>query len=297
VPVQALSNASRNLASFSKDIKIAHTVFSMPFLVCVFFLGETPLPTIKQMFLVIICAVCARSYAMGMNRIIDRDIDHRNSRTQGRAIPMGAIELHSYAKWTGFFGVLFIVFASLLSWKIGMLALPLLIVLAGYSYMKRLTLLTHWYLGGCLGLAPIAAQLVITGTVTASTGILACAVMMWTAGFDIIYSLQDREFDSEQKLYSVPSRLGHRAALTISFLSFLTMVVLLLWMGTLLGLGPFYYCGVAVICVVLMLEHWLVRDAWSAGVSKRMTAAFFTSNAMVSLIFLFFVVCDYYYRT
>ena len=236
--------------------------------------------------------VSARSFAMGMNRFLDRKIDIANPRTANRMIPAGKISPNQCLAWSVTNAIIFILAAFSLSKLAGYLAIPLLLILMSYSLFKKFSWTTHYYLGLCLGLAPVAVQIALTGTVTLPIVLLGAAIMFWTAGFDILYSLQDIDFDKLKKLYSIPAKFGPKVSLTISRLSFTVMISLLILLGVTSKAGLIYYLGLTAISGVLVYEQWLVRDAKTNGQSKNINAAFFTSNAWVSVVFFCFSLLD-----
>lgn len=286
----------QSLRVFAADIKFSHTLFALPFVGTGLIVGKVPLPSLSQTFLVLICMVAARSFAMGMNRYLDAEIDAGNLRTQVRAVPSGKLSKKACLGWSVFFALVFIGGASTLSSLAGLLSIPLLVILASYSVMKRMTWLTHWYLGLCLGLAPIAAEIALKGEVTFPVVLVGVSVAFWTAGFDLLYSLQDRQYDKTHDLKSIPASFGPRAALASSICSFVAMIICLVGAGYETGAGIGFYSGIVVISGVLGVEHWLVRDAWRDGTSKNINAAFFTSNAFVSIIIFIFTLMDEIYR-
>lgn len=286
----------QNLRAFARDIKLSHSIFALPF-VGVALLLSGPLDITAFKFLkIVVCMVLARSFAMGMNRFLDRDIDAANSRTKMRVLPSGSVSPSSYLIITTACGVLFIAAAFSLSELAGYLSPALLVVLAFYSLMKKLSWLTHWYLGLCLGLAPLAAEIALYGRVTTPVVLVGLAVALWTAGFDLLYSLQDQDFDRQHGLHSAPAKLGHKAAIWLSRVSFAVMIVTLVFAGMAAGGGIFWYSGVAVVAAILFVEHWLIRDAMRLGTSDKINMAFFNLNAMVSVLFLFFVAVDFYVK-
>jgi 4-hydroxybenzoate polyprenyltransferase len=279
---------------FAADIKIAHSIFALPFAASSFFVGSIPAPTFRQCLLLVICMVLARSTAMGMNRFLDRHIDLSNPRTRARKIPSGQMTAFQSLFWSLVAAVFFVVSASSLSPLAGYLSIPLLIILVAYSWMKRLTWATHWYLGFCLGLAPMAIQVAMSGTLSLPIVLLGTAVMFWTGGFDILYSLQDLDFDKKLGLYSVPSKFGPAGAIWLSRVSFGIMIGLLTAIGEISNRGALYFAGILVISVILIVEHWLVRDAKKTGKSALIGVAFFNINAWVSVVFFAFVALDYW---
>lgn len=284
----------KSLVHFAADIKIAHSIFALPFAASSFFVGSIPPPTVRQCLLLVICMVLARSTAMGMNRFLDRHIDLSNPRTRARKIPSGQMTAFQSLFWSLVAAVFFVVSASSLSPLAGYLSIPLLMILVAYSWMKRLTWATHWYLGFCLGLAPMAIQVAMSGTLSLPIVLLGTAVMFWTGGFDILYSLQDLEFDKKLGLHSVPSKFGPAGAIWLSRVSFGIMVGLLTIVGEISNRGGLYFAGIFVISAILIVEHWLVRDAKKTGKSALLGVAFFNINAWVSVVFFAFVALDYW---
>ena len=285
-----------SLASFLSDIKIAHSVFALPFAGVGFLLGGVRFPGIAKLGLAIGCMVTARTFAMGINRFLDHKFDAKNPRTSARSIPSGELSPIAAAGWSFLAAILFVGMAASMSAMAGWLAIPLLAILGFYSLMKRVSWLTHWYLGLCLGLAPIAVNVAFENTVPIPVGLLGVAVMFWTAGFDIIYSLQDRKFDVAEGLRSIPAAFGPAKALVISRLSFVVMVLSLLLAGPMVTAGVLYYIGVLLIAGVLVYEQYIVRDIVSAPGTVRINTAFFTANAWVSVLFYCFVQWDYLLR-
>ena len=277
-----------SLPAFFKDIKLSHSVFAIPFAAVALLMIPLPDNIATMSPYLLICMVSARSFAMGMNRYLDRHIDKLNPRTADRLIPNGTLRPQQGLFWSILMGLAFTASAFMLSTTVGFLSIPLLFILASYSLMKKVSWLTHWYLGFCLGLAPIAVSVALTGTSTLPIILIGIAVMMWTAGFDILYSLQDQEFDRNSNLKSVPSQFGSRYAIYISRLSFALMLVSLVICGVKAGFGTTYYMGLGVIGLFLAYEHWLVRDVLQLGFSRNINKAFFNVNAWVGI--LFFVV-------
>lgn len=283
---------ARSFGAFAADIKLFHSVFALPFAMAAFVVAKIPFPGVAQIALLLLCMVTARSFAMGMNRFLDRDIDKVNPRTVGRMIPNGALSPAQSLGWSLLAAAVFVAGAFGLSPLAGLCAVPLLGILMSYSYMKHLSWLTHWYLGVCLGLAPIAVQIALQGAVSLPIVLMGMAVAFWTAGFDILYSLQDIDFDRSKGLRSVPARFGPASALWLSRLSFVAMVALLVATGTLTESGPLYFAGVLCVGGILTYEHLLVRDAKETGRSQHINVAFFNANALVSVLFLAFAVID-----
>lgn len=297
VPANHDAGAARGVAAsfraFAADIKLAHSVFALPFALSAFILGRLSLPSARQLLLLLACMVTARSFAMGMNRYLDRGIDIANPRTRGRMIPRGRLTPGHGLAWSLTAGVLFVVAATALAPLAGYLAVPLLAILLSYSYMKRLSWLTHWYLGACLGLAPVAVAVALAGVATPPVLFLGAAVCLWTGGFDVLYALQDLDFDRAAGLHSVPGRFGPTTSLWISRASFVGMVAALAVAGRLAGRGFVYFVGVAAVALLLIYEHVLIRDARTTGRSKNLNVAFFNTNAYVSVLYFAFAALDY----
>ena len=285
---------SRLLGVFAKDIKLSHSIFALPFVGVALTLTGVAGVSITRLAHIVICMIFARSFAMGMNRYLDRDFDAANERTVTRALPAGLVSARAYLSVTLAFGALFVAVAFSLSELAGLLSPLLLAVLAFYSVMKRVSWLTHWYLGFCLGLAPLAAEIALFNRVSASVALVGVAVAFWTAGFDLLYSLQDKSFDKLNGLHSVPAKLGHRAAIWLSRASFVTMVGCLVTAGGVATTGIWWDLGVVAVGLILFYEHWLIRGAMITGTSRRINVAFFNLNALVSVIFLAFSLVDAY---
>ena len=269
--------------AFARDIKIAHTIFSVPFALAAAWLVSRQVETTwMQWAWILVAMLGARSSAMGFNRIADARIDAANPRTQGRAIPSG--QLSPKAAWafvlvsTGVF-----LLASAMLHPLCLALSPVaLAILWGYSLAKRYTALCHLILGLALGLAPLAVWIALTGTVAAPALLLSGAVTTWVAGFDVLYSLQDREFDAGHGLHSIPVALGERGAMILSGLLHLVTAGLLVALPATVSLGWPYWLGVAVMVAMLGWEHWIVRP----GDLSRLDQAFFAINGYVSLAFL-----------
>jgi 4-hydroxybenzoate polyprenyltransferase len=282
----------KSLAAFSSDIKIAHSIFALPFAVVGLVLSGAGLPTAYQASFLLVAMVSARSFAMGMNRWLDADIDALNPRTAMRAIPSGRLGRRDGLLISLGAGVMFVAAAAMLSPLCGFLAVPLLMILAFYSKMKRVSYVTHFYLGLCLALAPVAVSIALTGTVRSPTLLVAAAVTVWTAGFDILYSLQDRTFDGRNGLHSVPARFGARKSIWISRACFVLMITFLSVAGYLAGGGICWGISILAVAGLLFWEHWILRDHAEHVDGRLIDKAFFTANAWVSVIFCCGVLLD-----
>lgn len=265
--------------AFLEMIKIEHSIFALPFAMLGMIWAADGFPGWRTFGLILLAMVSARSAAMAYNRIADRDIDAKNPRTQIRALPAGLLTLRTASLYFWASLGLFILSAALLNPLALMLAPAALLVILGYSLTKRFTPLCHYILGLGLGIAPAASSIAVLGVVDLRMLWFVAGVMLWTAGFDIIYSLQDEEFDRQERLRSIPQSLGKARALALSRLSHLGAVCCLLMGGTALGLGMFYFIGVGIAAAVLVYEQSLVKP----NDLSRVNLAFFTLNGLVSI--------------
>ena len=264
-------------------IKFEHTLFALPFAFLSAVLAANGFPEWKQIVWITIAMVGARSAAMTFNRIADRDIDAENPRTENRELPTGKLSL-SFA-WAFLFvsiGV-FLVAAYSLNWLTFALSPVALISVLGYSYAKRFTAFAHLLLGWALAISPTGAWIAVRGTIDSEVPLLiSLLVLMWTAGFDVMYACQDFEFDKKRGLRSIPARYGIKTSLWIARLFHFQAFIVLLLLYAVTDLGWLALVGVGVVGVLLIYQHMLVK----ANDLSRMNAAFFTTNAFVSVILL-----------
>lgn len=278
-----MSNA---LVTYSRMIKLSHSIFALPFALAAAWLASHQVDvTGLQLALIVACMVSARSSAMGFNRIVDRDIDAANPRTAGRELPTGQIGLGAAVAFTVGSAAIFVACAALLGPLVLALSPVALAVVWGYSWTKRFTALCHLFLGLALALAPTGVWIALTGGYGPEPLLLSAAVGTWVAGFDIIYSCQDADFDRDHGLRSIPAALGTRGALWLSVALHATTVACLAALPAFAPLGPAYWVGAVLIGAVLAYEHWIVRPDDLSRVNK----AFFDLNGYVSLLFLVFV--------
>ena len=267
-------------------IRFSHTLFALPFAL----LAAAMAWSIKGRFRwqelagILLCMVFARSAAMAFNRLADRTLDAANPRTRARHLPAGTLGVGPVAVFTVVCSLGFVAGTLLFlpNWIPLAASIPVLLFLLVYSYTKRFTLLSHFWLGAALMLAPLAAWVAIRGGLDWPPVLLGCAVMLWVAGFDMIYACQDVEFDVKMRLHSVPARLGVAGALRAAALCHLGMIVLLLLLALPSVYGEFgwiYITGVMAIAALLVYEHSLVRPDDLSGVDR----AFFQVNAVVSI--------------
>lgn len=272
-------------------IKFSHTVFAFPFALMgatLAALANGQPPSGAQIGWICLAMVGARNAAMGLNRIIDARIDAENPRTAGRQIPAGIISRQE--AW------IFVASSTLLllvaAWQLNPLCFYLSpLVLAFfilYAYCKRFTSLAHLVLGICLAGAPLGAWIALRSTIEWPILVLALAVLVWVAGFDIFYALQDLDFDRKQGLYSIPVRLGEKGAIFLGKILHGLMVGLLLLLPQGLPLGMIYYSGIAVISLMIAWEHHLVKP----GDLSKLDAAFFNMNGYISVTIFCFTLAD-----
>ncbi|HYP14541.1 MAG TPA: UbiA-like polyprenyltransferase [Bryobacteraceae bacterium] len=283
----------RKLVLTLEMIKFEHSVFALPFALTGALLAvredsyATPGLWLK-LFWIVIAMVSARSAAMAFNRIVDAEIDGRNPRTAMRHLPAGTLSKTFSWVFVALTCVIFTLAAGALNPLCLRLAPVALAVVLMYSFTKRFTSFSHVVLGLALGIAPAAAWIAIQGSLDPRILWLTAAVTFWTAGFDIIYSCQDYEFDRRAGLFSIPSRLGIAGALWVSRFFHLAMLVCLVMLVRGFELGAAGWCGVAAVGLLLAWEHRLVR----ADDLSRIDAAFFTMNGWISVLFFGFIAAD-----
>lgn len=286
--ITANDGCIKKITVFLEMIKFSHTVFALPFALTGALLAANGMPGIWQLLWIVLAMVGARTAAMGLNRLIDAEIDAQNPRTASRAIPAGMIGKGATLVFIVASLALLLVAAARLNplcLKLAPLAVFFLVL---YSYCKRFTALAHVVLGICLAAAPIGAWIAIRGTVEAPALILGGIVLFWVAGFDILYALQDLEFDRSAGLHSIPVALGVNGSLRAARLFHLAMLALLVGLLLLLHLGGFFVAGIVAAAAMLGYEHWLLRD----GDLTKMDAAFFNMNGYISVAILIFTAAD-----
>lgn len=277
-------------------VKFSHTIFAMPFALVGFFIATTEYAaglSLRLLLLVVLCMVFARSAAMGFNRWLDRDIDAANPRTRVREIPAGVISPQAALAFVIVCCVLFVATTFFINRLCFFLSPVALAVVLGYSYTKRFTWLCHFVLGLGLSLAPVGAYLAVAGRFDLIPVLYGLAVLFWTAGFDIIYALQDEEFDKTQQLYSVPVWLGKARALRLSELLHAGTAILMMaasWLlhGRVAEAGLLVWLGTAIFLMLLFYQHTLVKP----NDLRRVNLAFFTTNGIASLIFGILTIFD-----
>ena len=277
--------------SYGRLVRFSHTVFALPFAVMGALLAARGLPDLRTALLILLAMGGARSAAMAMNRLADHRLDSENPRTSGRELPAGVVRRGEV--WAFLIGSVaaFVLACALLNRLTLAWAPVVLVVLLSYPYAKRFTSLCHLWLGTALGLSPIGAWVAVRGEFGAgfpAAILLGGAVVLWTAGFDVIYALLDLEHDRRAGIFSLPARVGAGRALALSILFHVGTVVLLVLAGRVAGLGGLWLAGVGTTAALLAWEHWIVRPSDLS----RVNTAFFTLNGAVSLLLMIFLAAD-----
>ncbi len=272
-------------------VKFSHTIFALPFAAIGFFLSVKYANyqfRWELLLFVVLCMVFARNAAMGFNRLIDRDIDKKNPRTANREIPAGVISAKSALLFVILNSIAFIATTWFINRLVFYLSPIALLVVLGYSYTKRFTFLCHFVLGLGLALAPIGAYLSVTSKFDMLPLIFSFIVLFWTSGFDIIYALQDDDFDKENKLYSLPSWFGKRKSILISNLLHLTTGILIIVAGLTANMGILYWIGAVIFIFLLVYQHLIVKP----NDLSKINLAFFTTNGVASVVFACFTIAS-----
>jgi 4-hydroxybenzoate polyprenyltransferase len=275
-------------ARFARLVKIEHTVFALPFAYVGAFLAVGDVPSGHDLLWITLAMVGARSLAMALNRLIDARIDARNPRTAGRELPSGQLSVTQVAVFSVASLALFLAAVWQLDPIVRWLWPIPVVGFVVYPYLKRFTWLCHFWLGAVDGLAPVGAWVAITGRLPWQSWMLGTAVAFWVAGFDFFYALFDEEIDRREGLHSIVTRFGRRGAFVGARLAHAATVACLVAAGLGLSVGALYWLGVAAVALLLAYEHSLVRP----GDLRRLDAAFFTMNGVISVVFAAFVIAD-----
>src|SRR6266853_365866 len=276
-----MTATAKNIRTTLEMIKIEHTLFALPFVFLGAVLAARGIPSLWQIIWIVIAMVGARSTAMAFNRIADRDYDARNPRTKMRAIPAGALSVAFVSAFTIVSAAIFFLAAAMLNRMTLFLSPVALASVLLYSYTKRWTLLSHLVLGWCLAIAPTGAWIAVRGSIDSAVPLLlSLIVMLWTAGFDVLYACQDYDFDCREGLHSIPARFGIAQSLWISRLLHVGAFAALVALYFVTHLGLLAVIGLVATGALLIYQHTLVR----ADDLSRLNAAFFTTNAFVSVI-------------
>ncbi len=279
------------VATYGRLVRFSHTIFALPFAVMGAVLGAEGVPTLKTGLFILMAMVGARSMAMAMNRLADQAIDADNPRTRGRELPAGVVARGEVWGLLLVSLAVFVAACRLLNPLTLVLSPIVIVVLLSYPFAKRFTSLCHLWLGAALGLSPIGAYVAVRGEFGSDAlapWLLGGAVVLWTAGFDVIYALLDVEFDRQRKLFSVPARLGATGALVVSALFHIITVGLLVAVGLVASLGMAWYVGVVLVAGIIFYEHWIVRPSDLS----RVNMAFFTLNGFVSVLLMAAMLVD-----
>jgi 4-hydroxybenzoate polyprenyltransferase len=283
-----MANALQSTGLTLEMIKWEHSIFALPFALTGAVLAANGWPRLAVLGWIVVCMVSARSAAMAFNRLVDADLDAANPRTAMRALPSRQLSSPFVAGFTAVSAGVFLLAASMLNRLTLELAPLALGIILGYSYMKRVTRWSHLVLGLSLGIAPSAAWIAVRGSLDPRIVVLTAAVLFWVAGFDVLYACQDFEHDRVTGLNSVPQAFGLSAAFWIARIMHVGMLGLLLWLTMLFHLGILAEAGVMVVAALLLYEHTLI----SPGDLRRMNAAFFTLNGVISVVFFAFFAAD-----
>ncbi len=273
----------KSVRLWGRMVKFSHSVFALPFALSGAALAAAEHGiSVEQVIWIAVAMIGARNAAMGFNRLVDSGLDARNPRTRSRELPSGKLSRGAVWIFTGALTALF-VFAC---FKLGSACLILspvaLAIIFGYSYTKRFTWASHLVLGLALAIAPVGGWVAVTGRFSVVAWLLGAAVLLWVAGFDVVYACQDREFDREHGLFSIPARFGIGRSLTTARLLHLGALLLLGAVGWIAGLHPIYWVGWSIIAGILIWEHRLVR----ADDLSKLGVAFFNMNGVISVIYL-----------
>jgi len=275
------------LAHFSELVMFKHSVFSLPFIFIAMLVAAQGWFGWRLLILGTLAAVTARNFAMGVNRYLDRDVDILNPRTKGRPSVDGRVSNEQMVVFILMNALLFIVVAYFVNTLAFQLSIPILLVLGAYTLFKRFSSMAHLILGVSLGLAPIAGVVAVNGEITLWSVYLAIGVMFWVAGFDLLYSLQDIEFDKAHGLHSIPSKLGANKTMWIARVFHFLAIVF--WAGFVVASGLGFWAQLAIVCSAIMLsyEHYIVNKDFT-----KIDKAFFTVNGYLGFVFLILIIVE-----
>jgi 4-hydroxybenzoate polyprenyltransferase len=285
------NNGKPAIRNYMSMVKIGHTLFALPFALTGFFLGvmhNRDAMSWKLLGLVVLCMVFARNAAMAFNRYVDREIDSRNPRTAQREIPAGIVKARYALLFVIINSLLFVTCTYFINRITFVLSPVALFVILGYSLTKKFTSLCHFVLGIGLALAPIGAYLAVTGEFDLLPVFYSFLVLFWVSGFDMLYALQDEDFDKSMNLRSIVVLLGKRGALRLSVLVHIASAVFVLMIGLFAGFGIYYWIGSIIFAGLLAYQHMIVKPEDLS----RLNLAFFTTNGIASVIFAVFNITD-----
>lgn len=281
------------IKTYASLVKFSHTIFAMPFALTALFYAHRMdgYPIGLLLFLkILLCMVFARNAAMGFNRYADRKIDAANPRTKNREIPAGKLSAASVLAFVIINAALFVAVAAFINPLTFYLSPVALLVILGYSLTKRFTCFSHIFLGMSLAIAPMGAYIAVTGQFAVLPLILSLLVLTWSSGFDIIYSLQDKEFDCMNNLYSMPAKLGIKGSLIVSIALHILTFIAVIDIGLIYDSGTLYWIGAGIFTLLLAYQHILVTPK---NLSK-VNMAFATVNGIASIIYATFTIIDFY---
>ena len=290
-----MSSFLKSVKDYFSLVRFSHTVFAMPFALIGFSLAvseENHHFSLRLLLLIILCMIFARNAAMGFNRIADNRFDALNPRTKNREIPSGTISIKAATLFVIINSVLFIATAGFINMLTLYLSPVALLIILGYSLSKRFTSLCHFILGLGLSLAPVGAYISVTGFFTLLPVLYSLIVITWVSGFDIIYALQDDEFDRSNRIYSIPSAAGKKKALVISLVVHIVTIIAVILAGYFGKGGPLFWMGVLIFTSLLIYQHLIVKH----DDLSRVTVAFGTTNGIASILFAFFIILDLFLR-
>ena len=278
----------KNIKIIFTDIKIAHTVFALPFAVMSTFLAAEGMPSLGKLIWILIAMFGARNGAMAFNRIVDSKLDRLNPRTKDRALPARKSTAKQYWVFLILSSFVFLFSAYMLNSLAFALSPVALVIVFGYSFAKRFTSLSHLWLGVAISIAPVGAWVAVREEISIESLVLGAAVVFWLVGFDIIYSCMDVDSDRSNNLHSIPQKFGVRTALRLAFSSHCMMILFLILLLFIPALGWVYFFGVILTAGLLFYEHSLVREDDLSLVN----VAFFNINGIISVLLMFFVIVD-----
>ena len=281
-----LKTLSENFKVYSEAIKLEHSIFALPFAMLTLFIVSEGSPNFATFFWIIIAMVSMRTFGMGTNRIIDKEIDSKNPRTSNRALPKGLISLNQMLFFTSLSLILFVIAVfNLHSSAVKYSPIPIAVMII-YPYLKRFTWLAHFGLGIVYLIVPSAVEVAINGNISPGILFLGIGAMLWVVGFDILYAINDLEVDIKQNIYSIPAKFGIKKSLNISRVCHAISVSMLFLAGIVLGAGLLFFIGVICTKILLIYEQSLI----SHKNLKKLNMAFFTMNGVISFVFGIFVI-------
>ncbi|HXX53332.1 MAG TPA: UbiA-like polyprenyltransferase [Thermodesulfovibrionales bacterium] len=289
MPLVTQKSLAEKMILYLKMIKFSHSVFALPFALTSAFIAARGLPEGKSLFWIMVAMVSARTAAMGLNRIIDRTIDRENPRTAQRELPTGRLTVLETSVFVTIAVAVFELSAHMLNQLCFNLSFIALFFIVLYSFSKRFTWASHFVLGITISAAPVGAWIAVRSVFEPGILLLAFAVVLWLAGFDILYALQDVEFDRRYGLYSIPRRFGVAKSLWISRICHACTWVLLVCTGIFFGISPPYYVGLLITLILLIYEHSMVM----ADDLSKLNKAFFDMNGYISVTVFLFTALSY----